>query len=399
VPTPPLSDELAIEAAEAFKTHGRKYLAARSLGLKENTFDSRLKVAAERGLLGYEPVLPGFAVKSVAAKVGDAWVKQTKEHGEVFEMPAGHTAKGVSALVDADGRVVQQWIKTKQEADHVDVAAMMERVLAGRVGTSAVFPPPTESDPQTFTVIPLVDWHVGLMAWARETGENYDLKIARDTIMNAMAKVVRYSPPSEKCIILGLGDMLHFDGFEPVTSRSHNFLDADGRYPKVLDTAADMIIDTIDMAQQKFAKVAVRILPGNHDDKATVALNLGFRLLYKNNERVDFDNSPSRFWWHREDKVFLGGTHGEKAKMKDLPLVMAYDRPHDWAKSTNRRIYTGHVHHERKIEEGGVIVTSMRSPVAKDAFHSFDKWRSGRTVYSDTYSLDGKTTLSFALNI
>ena len=52
--------------------------------------------------MGTEPVLPGFQIKSVASKQGDAWVKQTAEHGEVFETPAGHAVKGVSVTYTAD---------------------------------------------------------------------------------------------------------------------------------------------------------------------------------------------------------------------------------------------------------------------------------------------------------
>ncbi|MFK0685965.1 hypothetical protein SD208_16815 [Ochrobactrum sp. BD67] len=57
-------------------------------------------------------------------------------------------------------------------------------------------------------------------------------------------------------------------------------------------------------------------------------------------------------------------------QMRDLPLVMAADNPQDWAAdSTYCRVYTGHIHHESAIEEGRVLVTSMRSPVAKDTYH------------------------------
>ena len=214
-----------------------------------------------------------------------------------------------------------------------------------------------------------------------------------------MVSVINQSPPSSHAIILGLGDMLHFDGYEPVTSRSGNFLDADGRYPKVLRTALDMVHSTVDLALQKFRTVEVRVLPGNHDDQSAVALSLALSLFYENNERVTFDDSPSRFWWKRIGKVFLGATHGDKTKMRDLPLVMAADNPQDWADSTYRRIYTGHIHHESAVEEGGVLVTSLRSPVAKDAYHSFSKYRSGRSVYSDTYDVSGRMGSSVKVNL
>lgn len=213
--------------------------------------------------------------------------------------------------------------------------------------------------------------------------------------MQAMAQ----SPPSAHGIILGLGDILRFDGYEPITTRPGNFLDADGRDPKVRKTVLDMIRETIDLALQRFQTVEVRILPSNHDDRPAIVLSLAFSLFYENNERVIFDDSPSRFWWRRIGKVFLGATHGDKTKMRDLPLVMAADNPQDWADSTYRRIYTGHIHHESAVEECGVVVTSMHSPVAKDAYHSFSKYRSGRSVYSDTYDVTGRMASSVKVNL
>lgn len=398
MPAPPLPKELAQAAVDAVREYGNVSAAARALGMPVNTLQNRYNRAAALGLTGYAPVQPGFEIKSIASKDGDAWIKQTRAPGEVYEIPAGHVIKGESALVDSDDRVIQRWIKTKQDTA-VDNVLEAVRGLVDGVKKPAVLAPPAGNDPSTFTVIPLVDWHVGLMAWARETGENYDLKIARKTIMGAMHKLIALSPPSQKCIILGLGDMLHFDGYETITNRSGNFLDGDGRYPKVLRTAADMIRETIDLALQKFAQVTVHLIPGNHDPRATVALALGFSLLYEGQERIAFDDNPSALWWRREGKVLLGAAHGDKAKMKDLPLVMAHDCPQDWAKSTYRRIYTGHIHHERVIEEGGVVVTSMRSPVAKDAYHSFERYRSGRSVYSDTFNVDGSGVIGLQVNI
>ncbi|MBE0561860.1 MAG: hypothetical protein IH622_13740 [Ochrobactrum anthropi] len=397
---PTITDEQLLQTLEAISAFPHKKDAAEYLGISDRTLRYRVKWAAERGLSPQANVLPGFAIKQKSEKQPDgSWIKQTRAPGDIFKVPDNHLVKGVSALVDEDDRVVMKWVKTAADRTETNLLAAVENLLANCNTPIEPLPAPEEVSDATFTVYPLVDWHIGLMAWAAETGENYDLKIARTTIMGAMRRMIARTPPSRKAVVLGLGDMLHFDGYEPVTSRSGNFLDADGRYPKVLNVAIEMIEETINLVAQKHSEVLVRLLPGNHDDKATVALNAAFKLLYRDNERINFEWSPSRFWWHREGKVFLGATHGDKTKMRDLPLVMAYDKPHDWAASGVRRIYTGHIHHESKIEEGGVIVCSLRTPVAKDAYHSFAKYRSGRTVYSDTYEIDGSGMTSASINI
>lgn len=400
---PTLPDEVLKHRADIFIANGKNHSkAAEALGIRRSTLSSSLKAAALKGMLGTDYVLPGFEISRVSEGPRGKTVEQKPERGEPFEIPEGQVLKGVSAFLHHDGTMRGQWVKTKSAAqDPAAVAQIVRQAFEGFTASAIDVPAPhdVETEDDSLTVYPLIDWHVGLLAWAEETGENYDLAIARDVILRSMKKVILASPPSKQCIILGLGDLLHFDGYEPVTSRSHNFLDADGRWPKVLRTAVQMVIATVEMALAHHESVLVKILPGNHDDQSAVAVSLALALRYENHSRVTVDDRAGRFWWYRFGSVFLGAVHGDKAKMKDLPLVMAHDRPQDWGQSSYRRIFTGHVHHERKLEEGGVIVTSMRSPVAKDAFHSFEKYRAGRSVYSESFRADGKEVAELKFNL
>jgi hypothetical protein len=399
---PPLSHDLMREALALSAEHGNAAAAARAIGIPAETMRSRIrraKDAAARGEFGLAPVIPGFEISRVTNTPKGDFVQQRPAHGDEFQIPEGHLVKGVSALLDADGREVLKWVKTKQ--GELSTEAIIESLKDAFSSTPAAKLPaaPKRTDADTLTVYSIVDWHVGLLAWAEETGQNYDLKIAQKVIMDAMGRLIAASPPSKQCIVLGLGDLLHFDGYEHITSKSGNFLDGDGRYPKVLRTAARMVIETIDMALQRHDQVLVRMLPGNHDTRSTVAINLALGMRYEASKRVTVDDSAAYMWWYRFGKNFFGATHGDKARMKDLPLVMAADRPQDWAASTNRRIFTGHLHNERRIEEGGVVVTCMRTPVAKDAYHSFERFRSGRSVYSETYRADGSEAATLAFNL
>jgi hypothetical protein len=404
----PVSLDQMREAIALVAEHGNVAFAARAVGMPDGTFRNRYDKAlraAERGEFGTSPVIPGFRISQTTAVTnedGDVvreFIQQKPQRGPEFEIPEGHRVKGVSALVDAEGRVVQQWLKTTLGALSTDQIVDSLRDAFADVKPAKLPAKVPSTDRDTVTIYSIVDWHVGLLAWAEETGQNYDLKIAQKVILDAMGRLIASSPPSEQCIILGLGDLLHFDGYEHVTTKSGNFLDGDGRYPKVLRTAARMVIETIDMALQKHKNVLVRMLPGNHDTRSTVAINLALGMRYETHKRVTVDDSAAYMWWYRFGKNLFGATHGDKAKMKELPLVMAHDRPQDWAASTNRRIFTGHLHNERKWEEGGVVVTCMRTPVAKDAYHSFERFRSGRSVYSETYRADGSEAATLQFNL
>jgi len=370
MPTPSLSPELMREAVEAFKANGfDKTAAARALNLPPGTFNHRYK-------------------KGIAAGFDDAIVAQA---------PAGHVIKGVSTLVDGDGQVIQQWIKTRTDQLPLeDIIEAVQGALEAHSGHSAPILPPDHAEPELVTVYPLADWHIGLLAWGRETGEDWDLAIAQDVIRRAMTRLVGGTPNSSHAVILGLGDLLHSDGYEGVTARSKNRLDVDGRWPKVLRVAVELVIYTIDLALQKHESVLVRLIPGNHDDQSAIAVSLALAMFYSNNPRVTVDDDPGPFWWWRWGKVFLGAAHGDQAKMAQLPLIMAGDRPEDWGASEYRMILTGHIHHREKLnanEFGGVDVESFNTPVSKDAYHHRKAYRAKRSVHALTFhNVDGEIT-------
>lgn len=393
-------DEATLEIAVAtlHAAQNNKAEAARLLGLPITTYKSRLKVAARRGMMGFEPVPEGFEVSRISHGPTGSHVQMKPERGDKFEAPQGHLVKGVSALVDGEGRIVQQWVKTK--AGELANEALADSVRAAFEEYSPEIPNrPHYVQPDIMCVLPLPDLHVGLLAWEEETGENYDINIAREVLRSTIDSVIDAMPPSPHCLILGLGDLCHFDGYEARTERSGNFLDTDSRYPKVLRESLRLIKYAIDKALTRHDHVEVRLMAGNHDTRTALAVSVALAEGYANIDRVTIDDSPAYIWFKRYGKVMFGATHGDRAKAADMPMLMALDRPKDWAESTRRRIFTGHIHHERVREMNGVVVETLRSPVAKDAWHSFQGYRAGRSMYGYTFWLDGSRTAKVEFEI
>lgn len=384
-------DDELLEAVELRKKYGSVRAAARETGLCRTNLQLRVRRAAERGLLGTEPVLPGFqisrttAVRESDGTISREYIQQRPESGDEFEVPDGHSISGVSSLVGHDNRVINQWIKTRADKRPLtDIVGEIREAL-GECTAPPSISAPVASEIDLATVYVVADWHVGLLAWGPEAGQHYDMKIAEATILPAMSRLVGSSPAASQAIVLGLGDLLHSDGYDNMTARSKNLLDVDGRYPRVLKTAVKLLIHTIELALQKHDTVLVRILPGNHDDESAIAVTLALSMRYENHDRVTVDDDPSRFWWWRFGNVFLGATHGDQAKMPQLPLLMATERPEDWGATKYRSVYTGHLHTKTGIEMGGVTVESFQTPVARDAWHAGMGYNASRSVCSITH--------------
>ena len=372
MPAPMYSDAECIQAVQLRSQYGTTMEAASSIGKQWNWLDRRVKEAVKRGFA--EPVfgsgikiMEGFEVAKVAVGPRGTTVEQRPRRGEVFKIPLGHRIAGVSAFVDPEGRKIGEWIKTKEgERSAEDVSTIIRAAFENFTPCAPYISLPKDNDDDRLTAYVLCDWHVGLFAYGKETGGgDWDLSIARKVLSEAMREIVETSPPSANAIILGLGDLLHADNSRNQTERSGNVLDVDTRYSKCLETVCDLLVETSELIASKHRHVEATFKPGNHDENSTSGIRQALRMYWRNQDRMKVDTSPDPFYWRRFGVSLIGGTHGDKAKIPDLPLIMANRRKDDWAESKTRHIHTGHIHHDTAREIGGVTVSLIGLPSPK----------------------------------
>jgi hypothetical protein len=116
-----------------------------------------------------------------------------------------------------------------------------------------------------------------------------------------------------------------------------------------------------------------------------VAIRLALALRFEGHPRVTVCEDARPIWYWEWGKVLLGGTHGDKVKMAKLPGIMARDVPEAWGRTKFRYILTGHVHHERALEDAGAKVESFQAPVAPDNYHVSHGYGAGRSMQAITY--------------
>jgi hypothetical protein len=285
--------------------------------------------------------------------------------------PVGFSVKGTSTYYDADGNRRGQWVKTHADQDQ-QITRMLE-ALAGIAepfkGASDPVATPAHSDDDLLCVYPFGDPHLGMHAWHRETGENFDIEIAERELVRAVDLLVDLAPPAKTAIIAPLGDMFHADN-EKSTTTAGTPVDSDTRWPKIFGVGVRAMRRNIDRALEKHEHVIVKVVRGNHDNLSSMALAVCLANFYEREPRVTVDTSPSQFLWHRFGANLLGFNHGDKTKAKDLPGVMAVDRAKDWGETTFRYFYCGHVHHETVKEHMNVVIETFRTLAPKDAWHA-----------------------------
>ena len=295
----------------------------------------------------------------------------------------------------ADGAIERTWERQHPTAEAA-LDALREAVAGILEPSFACLPPvtaPSVCDADLLTVIPMGDPHFGLLTWAEETGENFDLKIAERLTFDAVDRLATSGPNSETALLLNLGDYFHADNGTNRTPRSAAPLDVDGRFEKIARVGITAMVRCIRRLLEKHRRVIVRNNRGNHDPHQASMLTLALQGWFHNEPRVTIESSPSSFYYHRFGNVLIGSTHGDGAKLNDLPLIMATDAPADWAAAKFRVWHCGHFHHDQLKEHPGCTVETHRTLAAGDAWHRHSGYRSGRDMKAIIYHrLHGEVT-------
>lgn len=350
---------------ETIIKEGSHAKAAKKLGLNRSTvsmYVKRVKRAAARR--GYSP-----------------------EHDMQNPTSEMFFVKGTSNLYRrGEDEPLLRWVKTQADHDQLQVVAEeAAEAFFEAYKPIKLIPVPKKADKDLLAAYVLSDLHLGMFSWAQETGEDYDCEIASQTLIGGMNRLMTRTPSCEEALIIQLGDLLHSDDDQNQTRRSGNALDVDTRYQRVAEVGLKLYRQTIDLALRKHKKVRVINVPGNHDEITTYWLGKAIETAYEKNPRVTVDNTPGPFFYHRFGQNFIGMAHGHTCKMAKLGEVMVADRPQDVGECEFRYWLTGHIHHERLLDNGICRVESFRSPAAKDAWHAASGYRAKRDMKAIVY--------------
>jgi hypothetical protein len=310
------------------------------------------------------------------------------QHDYTKQVPDGFAIKGVSQYITADGKVGGQWIKTNTDAQrqrellNAAIGAMCEEItpvssVSAPIGTFG----------NLCNVYTLTDSHVGMLAWHKEGGADWDLGIAEKTLVGCFAQMVNSSPAAGTGVVAQLGDFMHYDSsLAPVTPQHGHVLDADGRMPKMVKVAIRILRTVIDLALQKHEKVVVLLAEGNHDMTSSVWLRAMFQALYENEPRVEVIDSELPYYTYQHGETMLGWHHGHLSKNEALPMLFAAQFPKMWGNTTKRYVHCGHRHHTHIKEHSGITVEQHPTLAARDAYAARGGWIAERQVTAITYS-------------
>lgn len=362
----PLSDDLAREALEAFRTHGSKSQAARVLGLPAGTFKNRLKVAIERGMARHQDEAIEAAMDAVSTRMvpGLVWAKTKNDDGTSY-----------SVLLKPEKESGPSY---EEVADKI-----AERLL--RVPPAPMLIRPAEVERELLNFLALFDVHLGSRIGSFGTAD----AVAR--LMEGARDVIARSPVTETMVILNGGDFTEQNDPSNQTPQSKHPLSVDGEYDDTTDIATDVTVELIEAALQRADRVHYKALRGNHDPHTARILRAALRQRYRDSDRVIIEDQGIDFFAHEWGANLLCGHHGDiKGKSpKDYVMAMAAKYPEAWGRTRHRELWTGHKHHLQVAEFPGMTTYQVRAITPMNRYAEENLFLSGSEIMCVTYRKSG----------
>lgn len=369
-------NKLQAERLDAVNLHGTYRDAAAALGVTSTAIRQSIAIMERNAARqGYAP-----------------------EHDMTRTVPDGFQVKGVSTYYNADGKPIGQWVKSS--ADDLRRKQLMEEAFEAMANElPRIEPSVTQSIhiQSLCNLYVMTDCHVGMLAWHKEGGADWDLKIAERVLTGCFEQMVMSSPQAGTGIVAQLGDWLHSDGLVPVTPTSHHILDQDGRFSKIVQVSIRILRRLVDFALVRHEKVIILMAEGNHDMASSVWLRIMFKALYENEPRVQVIDSELPYYVYRHGKCMIAFHHGHIKKNDALPILFASQYANIWGETIKRYAHTGHRHHVEEKEHSGMTVVQHPTLAARDAYAARGGWMAERQVsaitYHETYGQVSKITV------
>lgn len=311
-----------------------------------------------------------------------------QEHGLNTPLPDGLSLERATIQRGPDGEIERTWTKAKTDSE-LRMEILAEKLEAGENNYKKYRPskPPAHLVEDLLSCFVVTDFHLGMYAWEAESGESWDSEIARNVLLNAVKEAISSCPKSQTGLFCQLGDFLHFDGILAVTPQSGHLLDADTRYGKLVELAIEVMGETIRLMLKRFGNVHVIQAEGNHDIAGSVWLRKHIKHVFANEPRVTVDDSEFPYYAYAHGETMLGFHHGHKMKLAQLHKLFASEPRFRkmWGDAKYTYIHSGHLHHERVIEDGGAIAEMHPTLAARDAYAARGGWQSQRGAKIITY--------------
>lgn len=304
----------------------------------------------------------------------------------------------VYSKLDGVQQLYSSKITVKPRVDNISLQEIQEHLEEfSQRYKSPVHTPSRYSVKGKMLEVNIADLHLGKLAWLGETGENYDIKIAKERFFYILNDIITRTKhyKFEKILFVWTNDFFHYDTIT-VTTTAGTRQDSDVRWQKLYRLGIEMLIEGIDLLSQ-YAPVETFYTGSNHDKMTSFYAISELHAWYRNNPNVTISIDPRGRKYVEFGKCLIGFAHGDNEK-KRIGSLMPIEAREAWGRTEFHEFHAAHFHKEKILdEENGIIVRYISSPTGTDAWH-YDNGYVGAVRKAQSFVWDRRFGLTDILN-
>jgi len=293
-----------------------------------SSFDMETGQGKISGISQTEPKSPEEIIKilnidTTKWKLSQYWNKQMSDHWRISAL--------ITKLKNDDSAHIEELIKNWKPKKFAPVKRIK-----------------TEGKKEVGAVLSLQDIHFG-----KQGNETIDIDF-EETIKDLVERASAGHSIKRMYYVVG-GDLMNMDTWAGTTT-SGTPLDNCSTATEAYTQAFDALHLSINFIKQYCHELYIVYIPGNHDRLSS------FHLAHALSRSI---NDPNIIWdtEYLERKVYIWGDnffafeHGD-VNTKNSLLLYATEFPSEWGVTKDRTLFTGHLHHKKKVE---YITTNERT--------------------------------------
>lgn len=265
-------------------------------------------------MAGLDP--KGFILKQVK---GSKWSVVSTKNGRMWNYSTGIIAVPVDVNFQDAADYVTEHIKPFAKPEVIPKDVMAKNYLA----------------------VPLFDAHFGSSTF--------------ETYKDALEQELDYVEDKyfKKIVLILGGDTLHVDSVNSTTTKGTQLDSTNVR--EMLDDALKYIEPLIEGLWEATDELQIMSVSGNHDYTLSYMFARILQAEFGNYDNITWDiDLYDHYKATTLGQNFIGITHGDKGKKNYVSIFASQFAPL-WASTTNRELFTGHLHNELDKDLGGIF--------------------------------------------
>lgn len=233
--------------------------------------------------------------------------------------------------------------------------------------------------PKTFNIpkpsgrlleINITDLHLGKLCWSEETGDTYDLDIAKDRFFKLVGMDLKriMSGEFEKVLFVWCNDFFNFEGMSNATTKGTP-QSVSGQWQQLFQLGCKMLVDAIQLISN-YCEIETFYIASNHARQSEFYAINYLNAWFRNNKNVIVHVNSSPRYYIKWGINLIGFAHSSYEKKQNLTDLMSTERPQYWATTKYREFHLAHYHCEEVKEKGGVIYRWLPSVTSTDSWHN-----------------------------